>query len=333
MCRVPDADGPRIGADINGCMIALHKALAAGWHPPETMTEEQYNDIRDHQDRHPPELVAFVATGCTFGSSWFSSFVTENTRAGAGYVSGTRARIEGMDGSRCAQSARSCLRDAPGLVGVKFIHSSYDSLEIPPQSLVYCDPPYIGTTGYEGSAQNIKVGESAEKNVWRAYKFWRWADRLVDEGHTVFVSEYEGPTATAFPPVIAPEVKAELKRLADIATAKQCDLKCPSAEMQAAVDEWIAAQREANETATSRKDEWKVVWEKETVVNIAAHTVDLEERKRFEDELHEIEVQGDGITDKQRRRAAELRRSIAATGGERKIERLFHRPCNEEMNT
>ena len=36
MCRVPDADGPRIGADINGCMIALHKALAAGWHPPET---------------------------------------------------------------------------------------------------------------------------------------------------------------------------------------------------------------------------------------------------------------------------------------------------------
>src|SRR6202451_2576087 len=80
LCRVPQKDGPRLAADANYFMIALHQALAAGWQPPETMTEEHYNDIRDHQDKYPPELVAFAATGCSFGCIWFNVFVQRDTR-------------------------------------------------------------------------------------------------------------------------------------------------------------------------------------------------------------------------------------------------------------
>lgn len=357
--KVPHKDGPRIGADLNGFMIALHRALAAGWKPPTTMTEAQFNDIRDHQDKHPPELVAFAATGCTFGSMWFSTFVTENEVAGAGYVSGTRAKTEGMGGNRCGQSARSCLRDAPFLKGAKFIHSSYDQLDIPPRSLIYCDPPYVSTVGYEGSAQSIAVGEQGEKNVWRAYKFWRWADQKVDEGHTVFVSEYAGPTADAFPLTISLEAKAEVARLAAAAKIKQQDSKCPAVEVQGAVDAWLAAKAHAEKTATSKKDAWKVVWEKEVAVNINAVGIDVEARDGLKQELVQVESDLEVLRDKvspvvhdydnvsddtvmvdnrtkrvldhaadiekKQARAAELRRMIDATSAGRRVERLFHR--------
>jgi site-specific DNA-adenine methylase len=50
---------------------------------------------------------------------------------------------------------------------------------IPPKSVVYCDPPYIGTTKYKDS---INYDE-----------FWAWCDGLVEVGHRVFVSEYNAP--------------------------------------------------------------------------------------------------------------------------------------------
>ena len=46
ICRVPQADGPRIGADINPYMIALHTALSNGWDPPEHMDEKTYHAIK-----------------------------------------------------------------------------------------------------------------------------------------------------------------------------------------------------------------------------------------------------------------------------------------------
>lgn len=37
---------------------------------------------------------------------------------------------------------------APNLQGIEFICNDYQKLEIPDNSLIYCDPPYQGTTGY-----------------------------------------------------------------------------------------------------------------------------------------------------------------------------------------
>jgi len=52
-------------------------------------------------------------------------------------------------------------------------------LDIPANSLVYCDPPYRGSTGYDGWFDS------------RA--FWQWCRDKTREGHTVFVSEYKAP--------------------------------------------------------------------------------------------------------------------------------------------
>ena len=60
-----------------------------------------------------------------------------------------------------------------------FFHSSYDELEIPSNSIILCDPPYEGTTGY--------------KDVFDNTKFWNWCRQLSNQGHSVFICEYNTP--------------------------------------------------------------------------------------------------------------------------------------------
>ena len=55
----------------------------------------------------------------------------------------------------------------------------FKNLNIPENALVYCDPPYAGTTGYNG--------EDFDSN-----RFWEWA-RFLSKTHLVAVSEYNAP--------------------------------------------------------------------------------------------------------------------------------------------
>lgn len=268
ICRVPDADGSRLGADINPYMIALHSALADGWDPPKEMDEKTYNAIKKNPKKYPPELVGFAAVGCSFGAMWFSTY----------------ARNDDKHTNRCGLARLNCLRDAPGLKGAKFVCSSYDHLDIPPNSLIYNDPPYVGTTGYVSEFQQN----------WRAYKFWQWADRMVDTGHTVFVSEYKGPQAEAYP--TPPRTEAH--------NATMAELRQLQADMQALGDAPtppdMAARREALATRLAEHERlrrapcealaarWKVVWEKEVKVNFAAVSVDLEAGEEAKTETEKL---------------------------------------------
>ena len=71
------------------------------------------------------------------------------------------------------------LKQLPKIQDVEFIHSSYQDLEIPENSLIYCDPPYEGTTKY--------------KDDFNHTEFWEWCRNKTKEGHQVFVSEYNAP--------------------------------------------------------------------------------------------------------------------------------------------
>lgn len=79
----------------------------------------------------------------------------------------------------CLESKNNILKQLPNLQGVNFIHSNYDVLEIPNNSVIYCDPPYAGTTKYKDSLNHIK--------------FWDWCREKSKEGHQVFISEYNAP--------------------------------------------------------------------------------------------------------------------------------------------
>lgn len=59
--------------------------------------------------------------------------------------------------------------------GVKFAQSSYEELDVPANSVIYCDPPYRKTKGFDHD------------------KFWNWCRKKAEEGHSVFISEYSAP--------------------------------------------------------------------------------------------------------------------------------------------
>lgn len=64
--------------------------------------------------------------------------------------------------------------------GVVFQNKPYYDLDLPPKSIIYCDPPYEGTSKY-------KVGDFDHD------LFWKWVRQIHRQGHSVWVSEYNAP--------------------------------------------------------------------------------------------------------------------------------------------
>lgn len=269
MCRVPADLGPRIGNDYNFHMVQLLDQVGNhGWLPPETMTEKEWKVIARTQKKPPmaegPEaaLFAFAATGPTFGSVWFGAWAND---------------YEGKEGTRYRQSRDAAIKDAPGLKGVKFYHSAngggdFKNLTknglIPPESVIYCDPPYVGTTGYDGAMMKITVGADAGMNTWKAYNFWKWADKLVDEGHTVYASEYKGPLGGdvygSLPPGDAE--KAVMARLRGL----QADPKSSSADIADCQFQLQGFKVSKLAEADRLAARWQVLWEKEVTSDFSA---------------------------------------------------------------
>lgn len=155
----------RIAGDKHPYLIALFKALVnSGWEPPDFISEEAYMDVRSNKTKYPGQFVGYVGFN-SFAEKWF-----------AGYPNGDGSR------DRWAEQKRHLMKQAERLKGVKFYCSDYASLAIPDNSVIYCDPPYAGTSGYTASV-----------SVFNSQRFWQWAERMGREGNTVFVSEYQAP--------------------------------------------------------------------------------------------------------------------------------------------
>lgn len=155
--------GNRIGADYNEYLAEMWKAVSRGWCAPETFAEVDYGKIRENKQNYPKELVSYVGFALSYSGKWFGGWC----RDGAGkrnYV---------------IESYKNACKQFPNLIGVDFRHSSYQDLEIPDNSIIYCDPPYKGTTKY--------------KDDFDHEPFYEWCRQKHKEGHKVFVSEYNMP--------------------------------------------------------------------------------------------------------------------------------------------
>lgn len=148
--------------DRHEYLIAMLRAVQAGYELPEVVTPEQYQYIRLHKDEDKA-LTGFVGFGCSFGGKWFGGYARNAT--GTNYA---------------AQSKRSLLKDMAGLTGAEFVCGDYRRVHIPPGAVIYADPPYHDTTGYDGGKFDTVT-------------FWRAMQLLADTGHPVFVSEQTAP--------------------------------------------------------------------------------------------------------------------------------------------
>jgi DNA adenine methylase len=158
-------EGERIGNDIHEELIAFWKALQEGWVPPYDITEDEYQEIR--YGDYPLHLKGYVGFNLSFSGKWWGGY--------ARYVNPKTKKKQPFG----PQAYRFVTKQIPGIKGIKFIHGDYISLDIPEQSLIYCDPPYKGTVKYKNSIDYLE--------------FYDWCRLKHSEGHTVLVSEFDMP--------------------------------------------------------------------------------------------------------------------------------------------
>ena len=161
ICKV--SKDKRIAADANEALINMWKAFVSGWVPPDNLSEEEYKTLKAVKDPNNP-LTAFAGFGCAFSGTWFTGYA--KNKRGTNYA---------------AETKRSMYRQLPGLTNIDWISCDYRNLNIPPKSLVYCDPPYSGKIGY------LATG------VFDNEAFWEYCRKLTFEGILVFISERSAP--------------------------------------------------------------------------------------------------------------------------------------------
>lgn len=146
-----------LASDCNKALIALWQAVRAGWDPPKALTEAEYRAAKSLPVSDPMHGFAGL---CSFGGKFWG-----------GYARG-----------KChyAKNVRDALLRQASLAGDV---QRLDFLAVEPgptEAVIYCDPPYAGTTGYKGTGR---------------FDHARFVDRVVQWSMftQVLVSEYDFP--------------------------------------------------------------------------------------------------------------------------------------------
>ncbi|WP_115460608.1 DNA adenine methylase [Winogradskyella aurantiaca] len=163
MNMMDKVSGNRIANDAHQELMAMWCALIYdNWNPPSFVSEALYLDMRDN-----PE--AF--------KSYERGYVGFNSYAGKWFAGYRRDKEGKRDYWR--EHYNNIKRQIPFLKGVELRNQSYLELDIPENSIIYCDPPYEATTSYRSGFDHVK--------------FWEWCREKSKEGHQVFISEYRAP--------------------------------------------------------------------------------------------------------------------------------------------
>jgi len=158
-------DGHRIGADCNPYLIEALQLIRdhIDLIPKDNIefTEEDYKIVKTNINSN---IYGYVGFTLSYGGKWFGGWCRDSLSK-RDYVS---------------EAYRNATKQSKRLQGVHFIVSPYEKLEIPNESIIYCDPPYENTTKYKDSFDHDK--------------FWSWCREKKKEGHNIFISEYNAPS-------------------------------------------------------------------------------------------------------------------------------------------
>ncbi|MDB6035947.1 MAG: putative phage protein [Verrucomicrobiales bacterium] len=152
----PALGGFGCASDNCGALIALYNAVRAGWQPPRVLSRHEYECAKTLSDTEP--LKAFAGFGVSFGGKYFGGYAADRKK---------------QRYAECASNQ--LLKDIPACAGFSFEHC--DFLTVEPgaiDALIYCDPPYVNTTGYEGKFDH-------ERFYRRAVQWAAFTDVLISE--------------------------------------------------------------------------------------------------------------------------------------------------------
>jgi len=154
----------RIGYDLNPHTIAALIAIRDMVDQlPDSVSEQEYKNCKGAE---PNPITSWIRFGCSFGGKFENGYARD---------------LQGIPPRNfAAEVKRNAQKQSPNLQGVELVNQSYDTIILEEPSLIYCDPPYQGVTGY-------KTGTFLHD------KFFDWCRQKKKEGHIVFVSEYNAP--------------------------------------------------------------------------------------------------------------------------------------------
>lgn len=178
---IDKVEGNRIWSDFNEYIAKMWQELERWWIPPQKLEREVYYVIKDNKKKFTKQMVGYVWINSSYSWVWFWSYAWKTK---------TKWWIRDYQD----EAYRNTLKQIPNIKWVKFIHSNYKDLEIPNNSIIYCDPPYEWTAWY--------------KDKFNHTEFWNWCREKKKEGHTIFISEYNAPDD--FKCVWEKEVKSSL---------------------------------------------------------------------------------------------------------------------------
>lgn len=155
----------KIGYDIHHYLIEVLKAFAEGWEPPKELPEELYKELKAHPERYDPCLVGYAGFQLSYGGKWFGGYRRDKI--------GKRNYAD--------EAYRNSMKQIPLLAGCKFEERDFRDIDITKISgyVIYCDPPYRDTTGYDTGAFPYD-------------EFYAWV-RELSKNNVVLVSEYWMP--------------------------------------------------------------------------------------------------------------------------------------------
>ena len=156
-----------VGTDIHPDLMLLWQHVAAGGEIPEMITRERYSELRHNSPSWERALAGF---GASFGGKWFGGYgEIKSPRPGrnAEVIRNTYAALT-RQGAVVRERS------------VVFACGSYADFAPPSNSVIYCDPPYVQTTSYDGT-------DAFDHRAFYA-RCMEWARSSV-----VYVSEYSIP--------------------------------------------------------------------------------------------------------------------------------------------
>lgn len=161
--KIPD-NIKKIGLDYNKYSIQALNTIKNNFSEiPKNkyeFTEDDYKKIRNDKNN---KLYGYVSFALSYGGKFWGGWRRDKT--------GKRDYV--------AESYRNALKQSKKIQNVDFIHSSYLNFNYPNNSsIIYCDPPYKGTTKY--------------RNSFNHKEFWEWC-RKMSKKHYVYISEYNAP--------------------------------------------------------------------------------------------------------------------------------------------
>lgn len=175
----------RIANDYNKYLIALFKALQQGVEFPTYISKEEYDAVRTNKDNYEDWYVGFVGFVCSFRGKFFNGWCGNGCVRKNGKIENHQLdQIKNFTKQRNWQKEHKANISAQrtDIMGILFYNKKYNELYIPDNSVIYCDPPYQGTTAYKNESK------------FNHDEFWQWCRDMTSKGHDVLISEYNAPS-------------------------------------------------------------------------------------------------------------------------------------------